>query len=44
MVVVAFPWWFREWIKNPTCIHEDVGLIAGLTQRVQDSVLPQAVA
>ena len=31
-------------VKNPTSIHEDVGLIPGLTQRVKDLALPQATA
>ena len=30
-----------RWIKNPTNIHEDVGLIPGLTQWVKDPVLPR---
>ena len=30
-------------IKNPTSIHEDSGLIPGLTQGVKDPVLPRAV-
>ena len=30
----GFPLWLSglSWLKNPTCIHEDVGLIPGLTQ------------
>ena len=28
---------------NPTGIHEDVGLIPGLSQRIKDPVLPWAV-
>ena len=32
-----------QWVKNPTSIHEDVGLIPGLAQ-VKDPALPQAVA
>ena len=29
-----------QWVKNPTCIHEDVGWIPDLTQWVKDPVLP----
>ena len=29
-----------QWVKNPTSIHEDVGLIPGLTQWVKDPVFP----
>ena len=28
-----------QWIKNPTSIHEDVGLIPGLAQQVKALVL-----
>ena len=30
-----------QWVKNPTSILEDVGLIPGLTQRIKDLALPQ---
>ena len=33
-----------QWVKNPTNIHEDPSLIPGLTQWVEDLVLPQAVS
>ena len=28
-----------RWVKNPTGIHEDVGSIPGLSQRVKNPVL-----
>ena len=30
------------WVKNPTNIHEDLGLIPGLAQWAKDLVLPQS--
>ena len=30
-------------VKNPTSIHEDMGLIPGLIQQVKDLMLPRAV-
>ena len=29
-----------QWVKNPTSVHEDLGLIPGLAQWVKDLVLP----
>ena len=29
-----------QWVKNPTCIHEDVDSIPGLDHWVKDPALP----
>ena len=29
-----------QWVKNPTSINEDVGLVAGIIQWVKDMALP----
>ena len=33
-----------QWVKNPTSVREDVGLIPGLAQWVKDLALPRGVA
>ena len=45
-VGLNFKSWVRivaQQVKNPTSIHEDTGLIPGLTQWVKDLALPRAV-
>ena len=32
-----------QWVKDPLGIYEDAGSISGLTQWVEDLVMPQAV-
>ena len=32
-----------QWVRNTTCVHEDVGPIPDLAQWVKDLVLPWAV-
>ena len=32
-----------QWVKNPTSIHEDAGLVSGLSYWIKDLVLLQAV-
>ena len=31
-----------HWLKNPTSVHEDAGLITALAQWLNDPVLPQS--
>ena len=33
-----------QWVKNPNSVHEDAGLIPGITQWFKDAVLLQAAA
>ena len=35
---------WAQWVKNPASIHEDAALIPGLTQRIKDSPLLEAIA
>ena len=41
VIYIAGDWWFPSWlsIMNPISIHENLGLIPGLTQCVKDPVL-----
>ena len=33
-----------QWVKNPTSVHEDAGLIAGFTQWVKEMQLGSGIA